>query len=163
MSYTPLFSEVLQKVGKLKTKKQKIEFLRQNNTDALRMVVKASFDPNIIWELPEGPVPFKPNDAPEGTEHTILASEARKLYNFVKGGNGALNQNKREMMFVQMLEGLHKDEADLIVAAKDKSLHKMYKGLSAAVVKEAFNWDDNYMLIENNNPEYNQYARRANV
>jgi len=91
-----------------------------------------------------------------------LASEARKLYNFVRGGNGALNQNKREMMFVQILEGLHKDEADMIVAAKDKSLHKMYKGLSAAVVKEAFNWDDNYMIKEDNQ-KYEQYSRRANV
>ena len=127
------------------------------------MVVKSSFDPKIIWVLPEGPVPFKPNDVPEGTEHTILASEARKLYNFVEGGNGALTKNKREMMFVQMLEGLHKDEADVIIAAKDKSLHKVYKGLSAAVVKEAFNWDDNFMIKDDASPKYEQYAQRANV
>ena len=160
MAYTPLFSEILQKVGKLKTKKQKIDFLRQNNTPALRMVVKSSFDPNIVWIFPEGDVPYKQNDAPEGTEHTILAHEARKLYNFVEGGNGALTKNKREMMFVQMLEGLHKDEADIIVAAKDKSLHKVYKGLSAAVVKEAFNWDDNFMIKDDASQ---QYAQRANV
>ena len=163
MAYTPLFSEVLQKVGKLKTKKQKVDFLRQNNTDALRMVVKSSFDPKIIWQLPAGAVPFSPNDAPEGTEHTILAAEARKLHNFIQGGNNALNLNKREMMFVQMLEGLHRDEANLLVAAKDKLLHKTYKGLSSAVVKEAFNWDDNYMLKEDGNPQYGQYAQRANV
>jgi hypothetical protein len=162
MAYTPLFSEVLEKVGKLKTKKQKIDYLRENNSDALRMVVKSSFDPNIVWELPEGPVPYQPNSAPEGTEHTVLAYEAKKLYNFVRGGNGALNQNKREMMFVQMLEGLHKDEADMIVCAKDKSLHKMYKGLSAVVVKEAFNWNDSYM-IEEDEVVYEQYSRRANV
>tara|TARA_R110000787_G_scaffold25894_2_gene72616 strand:+ start:5506 stop:5997 length:492 start_codon:yes stop_codon:yes gene_type:complete len=163
MAYTPLFSEILEKIGKLKTKKQKIDFLRQNNTPALRMVVKSSFDPNIVWILPEGSVPFKPNGAPEGTEHTVLASEARKLYNFVEGGNGALTKNKREMMFVQMLEGLHKDEADIIVAAKDKSLHKVYKGLSAAVVKEAFNWDDNFMIKDDASQKYEQYAQRANV
>ena len=137
--------------------------MRQHNTDALRMVLKSSFDPKIVWQLPEGEVPFSPNDAPEGTEHTVLAMEARKLYNFIQGGNNALTQNKREMMFVQMLEGLHQTEAYMLVDAKDKILHKTYKGLSAAVVKEAFNWDDNYMLVENNNPEYEQYARRANV
>lgn len=163
MAYTPLFSEILNKVAKLKTKKQKVEFLRQHNTDALRMVLKSSFDPKIVWQLPEGEVPFSPNDAPEGTEHTVLAMEARKLYNFIQGGNNALTQNKREMMFVQMLEGLHQTEAYMLVDAKDKILHKTYKGLSAAVVKEAFNWDDNYMLVDNNNPEYEQYARRANV
>ena len=163
MAYTPLFSEILNKVAKLKTKKQKVEFLRQHNTDALRMVLKSSFDPKIVWQLPEGEVPFSPNDAPEGTEHTVLAMEARKLYNFIQGGNNALTQNKREMMFVQLLEGLHQTEAYMLVDAKDKILHKRYKGLSSAVVKEAFNWDDNYMLVENNNPEYEQYARRANV
>jgi len=163
MVYTPLFSEILQKVAKLKTKKQKVEYLKQNNSDALRMVLKSSFDPKIVWQLPEGPVPFSPNEAPEGTEHTVLATEARKLHNFIQGGNNALTQNKREMMFVQLLEGLHQTEAYMLVDAKDKILHKTYKGLSSAVVKEAFNWDDNYMLVENTNPEYEQYARRANV
>ena len=163
MVYTPLFSEILQKVAKLKTKKQKVEYLKQNNSDALRMVLKSSFDPRIVWQLPEGPVPFSPNEAPEGTEHTVLATEARKLHNFIQGGNNALTQNKREMMFVQLLEGLHQTEAYMLVDAKDKVLHKTYKGLSSAVVKEAFNWDDNYMLVENTNPEYEQYARRANV
>ena len=163
MAYTPLFSEILNKVSKLKTKKQKVDFLRQHNTDALRMILKSSFDPKIVWQLPEGPVPFSPNEAPEGTEHTVLAMEARKLHNFIQGGNNALTQNKREMMFVQLLEGLHQTEAYMLVDAKDKILHKRYKGLSSAVVKEAFNWDDNYMLVDNNNPEYEQYARRANV
>ena len=130
MAYTPLFSEILNKVAKLKTKKQKVEFLRQHNTDALRMVLKSSFDPKIVWQLPEGPVPFSPNEAPEGTEHTVLAMEARKLHNFIQGGNNALTQNKREMMFVQMLEGLHQTEAYMLVDAKDKILHKTYKGLS---------------------------------
>ena len=47
-------------------------------------------------------------------------------------------------MFIRMLEGLHKSEAELVVNAKDKRLHQVYKGLSAAVVKEAFNWNDNF-------------------
>ncbi len=148
MPYTPLFSEILEKVGKLKTKKQKVAFLRQNNTDALRMIVKSSFDPNIEWELPEGDVPYIRNEAPEGTEHTVLAAEARKLYNFIRGGNNNLKQNRREMMFVQMLEGLHPNEAEILVSAKDKALHQKYKGLSSNVVKEAFDWDDDYMIVE---------------
>ena len=155
-TYTPLFSEILTKVAKLKTKKDKIEYLQKYNTDALPMVIKSSFDPKIEWVLPEGDVPFRVNDAPEGTEHTVLASEARLLYNFVKGGNGQLTQNKRESMFVQMLEGLHADEAKLIVAAKDKKLHQVYKGLSANVVKEAFNWTDEYMVDEGEKVVYPQ-------
>ena len=150
MPYTPLFSEVLEKISKLKTKKQKVSHLKDHNTDALRMVLKTSFDPKVIWMLPQGPVPYKKNDAPEGTEHSLLAHEARQLYNLVQGGNNKLPQTRREMMFVQLLEGLHKDEAELLVAAKDKQLHKVYKGLSDNVVKEAFDWDDNYMVVEHN-------------
>ena len=147
-TYTRSFAEILTQVSKTKSKKEKVSFLRQYQTDALRMVCKASFDPKIVWELPDGDVPYRENDAPEGTEHTQLSHEVRKLYHFIKGGNPALNQNKREMMFLQMLEGLHKDEAALLIAAKDKTLHRKYKGLSDNVVKEAFDWDDDYIRIE---------------
>jgi hypothetical protein len=157
-TYTPLFSEVLNKVAKLKTKDEKIEHLRKYNTDALRMVIKSSFDPKIEWSLPEGEVPYTPAEAPEGTEHNVLAHEARKLYHFIEGGNPQITQNKREAMFVQMLEGLHEDEAKLLVAAKDKKLHQVYKGLSANVVKAAFNWTDEYMVEE---VEYPQGSRAA--
>jgi|TARA_R110000803_G_scaffold53250_2_gene109273 hypothetical protein len=159
-TYTRSFAEILTQVSKTKTKKEKVTFLRQYQTDALRMICKASFDPKIVWELPEGDVPYRENDAPEGTEHTLLGHEVRKLYHFIKGGNPALNQNKREMMFVQMLEGLHKDEANLLIAAKDKSLHRMYKGLSDNVVKEAFDWDDDYKRIEH--AQYPQTKGLAN-
>ena len=148
LNYQPLFSEILEKVAKLKTKKEKVAFLQRYNTDALRMVIKSSFDPKIEWDLPEGSVPFMPNEAPEGTEHSMLITEARKLFHFIKGGNPKITRNKRESMFVQMLEGLHESEANLLVAAKDKKLHQLYKGLSLNVVREAFNWDDNFMVVE---------------
>ena len=159
-NYTPLFSEILTRLGKIKTKKDKVTFLKQHNTDALRHIIKASFDPKIKWALPFGEVPFIPNDAPEGTEHNVLSYEARKLYHYIEGGNPQLSQNKREMMFVQLLEGLHPDEAEIVVAAKDKVLHQKYKGLSANVVKEAFNWNDNYMVIED--ATYDQLPGAAN-
>ena len=143
-----LISEILDKVSKAKTKQNKIALLKEHDSQALRMVIKASFDPKIKWALPEGEVPFKRNEAPAGTEHSVLAYESRKLYHYIKGGNGDLSQSKRETMFVQMLEGLHESEADVLVSAKDKSLHKTYKGLSDNVVKEAFDWDDNYMVVD---------------
>lgn len=145
-TYQPLFSEILDKVSKAKTKDKKIEILRKHNSDALRTVLKSSFDPNIEWALPEGDVPYIRNEVPEGTEHTMLSFESRKLYNFIVGGNGKLARNRREMMFIQLLEGLHPAEADIVIAAKDGKLHQKYKGLSANVVKEAFNWDENFML-----------------
>jgi DNA-binding PadR family transcriptional regulator len=108
------------------------------------MVIKSSFDPNIKWQIPEGDVPFKRNEAEEGTEHTLLQKEARKLYNFLEGGNAELPRFRKEQMFIQMLEGLHSSEAELLIAAKDKKLHQVFKGLSDNVVKEAFGWTDHY-------------------
>jgi len=143
-----LISEILDKVSKVKTKKEKVAFLKQYDSAALRMVIKSSFDPKIMWKLPEGEVPYRKNEAPEGTEHTNLHGEARKLFHYLEGGNADLTQSKRESMFVQLLEGLHESDAEVLVAAKDKTLHRKFKGLSDNVVKEAFDWDENYMKIE---------------
>jgi hypothetical protein len=147
-----LISEILDKVSKIKSKKDKVKFLQDNNTDSLRMVLKSAFDPKIKWLLPEGDVPYKRNDAPEGTEHSVLAYEARKLYHFMEGGNADITQGKRETMFIQMLEGLHESEADVLCAAKDKVLHQKYKGLSEPVVKEAFSWNDEFMQMDGPDP-----------
>ena len=143
-----LISEILEKVSKIKSKKEKVTFLKQNDSDSLRMVIKSSFDPKMVWLLPEGEVPYEKNEAPEGTEHTNLHTEARKLYHYLEGGNADLTQNKRETMFVQLLEGLHETDAEVLVAAKDKSLHRKFKGLSDNVVKEAFDWNENYMKVD---------------
>ena len=156
---TLLYSEILDKVHKAKTKDQKVHLLKTNDSEGLRMVIKSSFDPKIEWSMPEGSVPFKANDVPMGTEHTVLAMESKKLWHFIKGADNTTPQHKKETMFIQMLEGLHESEAKLLVHAKDKKLHQHYKGLSAAVVKEAFGWNDNFMIPE---PDvYPQASRSA--
>lgn len=142
---TLTFHEILLKVNNAKDKPKKLKVLQHYNTAELRMILKAAFDPKIEWLLPEERPPYQENEAPEGTEHTYLKREARRLYHFIKGGNPNLSQNKREAMFVQILEGLTKEEADLLIAAKDKELNKKYKGLTANLVKEAFNWNDSFM------------------
>ena len=151
---TLLFSEVLDKVHKAKTKSEKIAILVINDNSSLRMVLKSSFDPKIEWVIPEGEVPYKKNDAPMGTEHTVLQSEARKLYHFIKGADNDTKQAQKENMFIQMCEGLHESEAQLLCDAKDKKLHQVYKGLSKDVVREAFKWDENFMVEEA--PKYPQ-------
>ena len=156
---TLLYSEILDKVHKAKTKEQKVLILKQNNTEGLRMVLKSSFDPKIEWSIPEGEVPYRANDAPAGTEHTVLAMECKKLWHFIKGADAQTPQHKKEQMFIQMLEGLHESEADLLVAAKDKRLHQVYKGLSEPVVIEAFGWTENFTVPEA--PVYPQASRSA--
>lgn len=132
-----LISEVLQKVSNAKTKAEKIDLLHKHNSNALRAILIANYDESIISLLPEGEVPFEANDAPKGTEHTILEKEYRKLYLFFKGGNSSLKQSQRENLFIQLLEGLHEEEAQVLVLIKDKALGKKYK-LTRACVEEAF-------------------------
>ena len=147
-TYTPLMSEVLTKVNNAKTKDKKIAVLKEHDSEALRMVIKSSFDPKIKWVLPEGQVPYKANEAPEGTEHTLLSQEARRLYHFIEGADNQTPRMRKETMFIQMLEGLHHSEAEVVCHAKDKILHQKYKGLSDAVVKTAFNWNDDYVRLD---------------
>ena len=64
-------------------------------------------------------------------------------------------------MFFQMLEGLHESEAKLLVNAKDKKLHQIYKGLSSNVVREAFDWDENFVVEDNSYPQAEGLASGA--
>ena len=133
----PLLSEVLAKVSKQRTKAKKIQVLKENESLHLKSVLIWNFDDSVVSVLPEGPVPFDKNEAPAGTEHTYLAHEHKLLYNFIKGGNDFLKPVKREQLFLQLLEGLHEDEAEVICLMKDKKLTDKYK-ITKAVVSEAF-------------------------
>lgn len=138
-----LLSEVLRKVSNAKTKQEKINLLRQHNSTALRQILIWNFDETVKSMLPEGDVPYTPNDAPAGTDHTRLEHEYKGLYRFVKGGADSLPSLKRESMFVQLLEGLHAEEAELLVLVKDHKLTDKYKRITKAVIAEAFpqiNW-----------------------
>ena len=133
----PLLSEVLTKVSKQRTKAKKIQVLKENESLHLKSVLIWNFDDSVVSVLPEGPVPYDKNEAPAGTEHTYLAHEHKLLYNFIKGGNDFLKPVKREQLFLQLLEGLHEDEAEVICLMKDKKLTDKYK-VTKAVVSEAF-------------------------
>jgi hypothetical protein len=133
----PLLSEVLAKVSKQRTKAKKIQVLKENESLHLKAILIWNFDDTVVSVLPEGEVPYNKNEAPAGTEHTYLAHEWKVLYNFVKGGNDFLRPVKREQLFLQLLEGLHPDEADIVCLVKDKNLTEKYK-LTRPVVEEAF-------------------------
>jgi hypothetical protein len=132
-----LISEILQKVSNAKTKAEKIKILQDNNSQALRSLLIWNYDESIISMIPEGEVPFEANEAPAGTEHTVLEREYSKLYYFIRGGADNIKQFKREEMFIRMLEGLHVSEAELLILVKDKQIQKKYR-ITKAVVEEAF-------------------------
>lgn len=131
-----LIPEILQRVSNCKTKDEKVQILRHYDSMALRAVLIWNFDDRVKSILPEGEVPYTANDAPEDTEHTRLLNEWKKFNHFVLGVS-QLPQVKRENLFIQLLESLHKSEAELVCLMKDKQIHKRYK-LTKAVVTEAF-------------------------
>ena len=143
-SGAPLLHEILLKVNNAKYKSQKIEALKKNDSVPLRQILKGAFDPSIKWDLPEGTPPQRENDAPAGTEHTSLFTEAKRLWHFVEGADKKTSRTKKEMMFIQLLEGLHANDAKLMISVKEKELNLVYKGLTDAVVKEAFGWNADY-------------------
>ena len=141
-----LMSEIATKINNAKDKPRKLKVLTDNDSVALRQVLKGAFDPNIEWLLPKGTdVPYTVNEAPIGTEHTLLSQEAKRLYLFTKGGDNSLTQKKRETLFIQMLEGLSAEEAKFLITVVNKRVNNEYKGFTANLVKEAFNWNDNFM------------------
>ena len=131
-----LMNEILQKVSNAKTKAQKIKLLQEMNSPALRAILIANFDESVISMLPDGEVPYKKNDAPEETEHTKLIQEYRKLYLFFKGGAN-ISQTRRETLFIQLLEGLHEKEAEVLCLMKDRKIGKRWK-ITRQCVEEAF-------------------------
>ena len=144
----PLMSEIATKVNNAKDKPRKLKVLKDHDSVPLRQVLKGAFHPDIKWLLPKGDVPYTKNDAPVGTEHTQLRQEAKRLYLFTKGGDNTLSSNKRETIFIQMLEGLSADEAEFLVTVVNKKVNNKYKGFTGNLVKEAFNWNDDFMKNE---------------
>lgn len=133
----PFVHEVLDLVDSQRTKAKKIQILQEYTDDALKAILIWNFDPTAISIIPSGPVPYKENEVPVGTDHTSLRREWKNLYHFLKGGNDTLSTMRRETMFIQMLEGLHPEEAKIICLVKDKDLESRYK-ITYEMVQQAY-------------------------
>ena len=140
----PFIHEVLELVVKQRSKAKKVEILKRYEDPSIKAIFIWNFDPSVKSAVPEGPVPYKENEVPVGTDHTSLRREYKNLYHFIKGGNDSLSSLRRETMFIQLLEGLHPSEAEIICLVKDKQLQSKYN-IKDDVVKEAYpdiQWGD---------------------
>jgi hypothetical protein len=134
-----LISEVLTEASKKKTKAEKISWLRSKTSLPLRDIIKGGFDENIKFNIPAGAPPYKKDEAPIGHQPSTLYTQTRKFKYFVKGGIGdRIEPSRRESMFINILESIHPDDADLVIAMKDKKLKGRYKGITKVLVAEAF-------------------------
>ena len=161
----PFVYEVFDACSKQRTKAKKIEVLQRYAHDSIMAVLIWNFDESVISLLPEGEVPYgntrednsvtgslsdKINDAVGMMQESGSASlgsqdqgkasiraEYRKFYNFLKGGNNGLSGLRRETMFINILEGLHPLEAEILILVKDKKLTDKYK-ITKEIVSAAY-------------------------
>lgn len=125
---------ILNFTSKLPNEEEKIKCLKANDDQAILTILAYCFDPKIKWLLPEGMPPYTPCSFPniEG----MLYSEVRRLYLFLEGGNTNLTQLKRESMFIDLLQSIAPEDAELLIAIKEKKLP--FDGLTAETVLKAF-------------------------
>ena len=161
----PFIFEILNVVSKLKSKEKKIEALQKFSTPALKSIFIWNFDESVVSILPPGEVPYASVGEQNSFSGTIsekigdavtkmqevgsnslgsqdqgfssIRKEYQKFYNFVKGGNDGLSSLRRETMFINLLQGLHPLEAEILCLVKDKKLETKYK-ISKELVSEAY-------------------------
>lgn len=100
----------------------------------LKVIFAHAFLPDYKMDLPEGEPPFKPAAEPMGMTPTNMFSEARRMYVFTRKDLTAV---KRETLFISLLEGVHPDEAKVLIAMKDQKLNKLYPKITHKLVSDA--------------------------
>ena len=162
----PFAFEVFDLVSRQRSKAKKIEVLKKYEHLSLKVVLIWNFDESVVSMLPEGEVPYAGFDekntysgtltkkldlevrkmhetgsfslgAADQQGHTTIRRESKHFYRFIKGGEDSMNQMRRETMFINILQGLHPLEAEIITLCKDKRLGEVYK-ITKEVVAEAY-------------------------
>ena len=130
-----MISEIIKKACDLKTREEKVAWLKQHDSSALRNILIAMYDKKKIkFLIPNTEPPYTPSAAHEN--QGSLHREARKLKYFVEGFGGEnVPRIKREQIFIEMLETVHREDAKLLI---DMIKQKGYKGLTVKQINEAF-------------------------
>jgi hypothetical protein len=161
----PFVFEVLDIASKQRSNAKKVEALQKFAHPCIKSLLIWNFDESIQSALPFGDVPYAAVDEQDSFKGTLsekiadavekmgemgsrslgsqdqgrssIRKEYQKFYNFVKGGNDGLSSLRRETMFINVLQGLHPLEAEIICLVKDKKLETKYK-ISKENVSQAF-------------------------
>ena len=162
----PFVFEILGLASKQRTKAKKIEVLKKYEDISLKTLFIWNFDESVVSILPPGQVPYTGFDdqntytggvsgkiteevrkmhsngdfslgVSDGQGHTTIRRECKHFYRFCRGGDDGLNNLRRESMFINILEGLHPLEAEIVILCKDKKLTDVYK-ISKEIVSEAY-------------------------
>lgn len=161
----PFVFEILNLASKQRTNAKKVEVLKKHEHPCLKSIFIWNYDESVISSLPPGDVPYAALDEQSSFSGTLsekivdavskmeelgtnslgsqdqgrssIRKEYQKFYNFIKGGNDSLSSLRRETMFINMLQGLHPLEAEIVCLCKDKKLQEKYK-ISKEIIAEAY-------------------------
>lgn len=135
MAVRKSITEIIAEAGSLSKKQDKINFLREWDNPALRIVLKYTYDSSVKFLVPDTAPPWTPNEF-EDEAKSLLYREARRLRIFVEGGGyDNLNQMKREQLFISLLEDVDNDDAHTLTQMISK---KSFKGLTKKAIMEAY-------------------------
>lgn len=161
----PFIFEILNLASKQRSNIKKVEVLKKYDHPSLKALFIWNFDESIVSVLPPGEVPYAATNEQNSFSGTLsekigdavskmnemgsnslgsqdqgrstIRKEYQKFYNFVKGGNDSLSSLRRESMFINILQGLHPLEAEILCLVKDKKLEAKYK-ITRQIVEEAY-------------------------
>ena len=166
LPHNPFAFEVLDLVSRQRTKGNKVKVLQKHEDPSLKSLLIWNFDDSVVSMLPPGEVPYTGYDeqtsysgslstkisyevrkmhetesfsvgASDRQGHTTIRREYVNFYHFLKGGNDEMNNIRRETMFINILEGLHPLESEILILVKDHDLESKYK-VTKDVVSQAF-------------------------
>lgn len=128
-------AEIVNKACETKDKSEKVEWLKKNDTNPLRQILAVMYDKDKYKLLvPNTKPPYTPSEFPDS--RGMLYREVRKFkYFYENPEQGNVDKIRREALFIQLLESIHQEDAELIVKM---IAQKPLKGLSAAIINEAF-------------------------
>jgi len=133
--------EVLDLVAAAPSRVEKSKLLLKYDSKALRNLLKAAFDDSIVFKMPKGSPPYEKADL-RVVSNAAVQRATKQMGYFVEGGlSPNMLQPKREKMFMNFLETMHPDDAELHIAAKDKKFSvptPMFKGVTKKLVKETW-------------------------
>ena len=161
----PFSFEILNLVSKQRSNAKKVELLQRYDHPSLKTIFIWNFDETVTSILPQGEVPYAATSEQNSFSGTLsekitdavdkmsemgsnslgsqdqgkssIRKEYQKFYNFVKGGNDGLSSLRRESMFINILQGLHPLEAEILILVKDKKLATKYK-ITKENISEAY-------------------------
>jgi hypothetical protein len=140
-------NEIFSVANGLNSDEDRVIYLRQNATKAVKELLRYNFNNDIKFLLPEGRPDLKKDEGDfnpqrgffEGVDDgATLNYEMRKMYLFIEGGHPALTSLKRESLWHELINSLHPEEADDLWHMKDKKLQVKYKKITHLVAYTSF-------------------------